>query len=149
MGLFKHSFLVFVLLTISYLGNSFASEIFNQPSSRPSKPIDYTINLDIQKRLSQNESINLGHYFNLKKFVGFEIMHIQLASFASYEPMELSFIVDNKREVTVKLNSSYSRVDMYPRRKLIIGSSAKELKILARGAGNVQIDRIIIRAIKK
>ena len=121
------------------------------PRPRPPRPIpprpapvEYTIVLDINRTLSGYQSVNLGDYFSLYQYAGYEVEAVQVSVSADGNPMELSLVADRRVEDGRALNYGYSNVMLYPHSYLVLRSNTHELQLMARGSGYVHIDRVIL-----
>ena len=118
-----------------------------RPRPRPPipSPIQYSIVIDINRTLSNYERIDLADYFSLYQYAGYQVDSVEVSSSVYGQPMELSFLADRSVEDSAYAREGYSTVVLYPRSLVVLRTNTNELEIMARGNGEVQIDRVVLR----
>ena len=117
------------------------------PRPRPPRPnpIQYTIVIDVNRTLYNYEKIDLADYFSFYQYAGYEVESMEVEAQVYDSPMELSMIADRSVEDTAYANEGYQTVVLYPRSPVILRSNTNELEIMARGSGQVRIERVVLR----
>jgi hypothetical protein len=89
--------------------------------------------------------VNLGDYFSLYQYAGYEIEAVEVYSQVYGNSMELSLVADRTIEDTAGAYEGYSSTLLYPRRTLVIHSNTFDVELMARGQGEVRLDQVILR----
>lgn len=109
-----------------------------QSDTPPNYNNQLDIPLNINRRMSGNDRLDIGAYLNLSQYRGYRLMSVEVSANAVYNSAVISLLVNGFSSGSVSLNNYPARVNLYPQNSSIIGQGADSLVLYSQGELNVQ-----------